>query len=394
MSNSRRTIALMLATVLFGAAFAAPAGLAQEEGEENETQESEANETEEAEENDTQESEANETEEAEANDTEEAEDEDEREEAEEERSVEVQTEGKDVSIELKRETEPREDKVEMAWNAEDATFELAYESENETRETEDKLEAMFGAIAEYRDANNNSRYDPGEELVSGWMLGDEFEDEEDAGLDQRAEWGTPTVSDVTRDGKDGKRITTTAQLGGNGTLTLRLFVFGSFVNLNGTDLSPTGAKIDIVIDRYDFQANDTDLALFLGTETESEYEQEVDDEGDETGVSARNASNQAGPQLVFTWKDTAQVDGQTRDVATTVLEEANETEMDDDGASNERERAFVLSYPRGDEIVHDPRAEVVLASAAGAASDVPGPGLAALLASIAGVAVAAHARRP
>lgn len=373
MTGNRR-LALALVLVLVGAAFVAPTGLAQEDpnetDEENETEEDEAQE------------EANETDEEQAED-------EEREGDEEERSVEIETEGKDVSIELERETEPREDKVEMTWKAEEASFELAYESENASRETEDKLEATFGAVAEYRDENDNGRYDAGEEIVSGWTLGDEREDE--MGLDQRAEWGQPTIDDVTHEGEDGKRIVSTATLGDSGELTLRFLVFGDFVELNGTSLSPTGAKIDIVVEDYSFAANDTELALFLETETESEFEQDVDDEEGETGVSARNASDEAGPRLVFTWKDTAQVDGETRDVETTVLEEETESETDDGEAEHETKRAFVLSYPRGSEIVHDPRAEVLIQSGAGA--DVPGFGVPTGLAALAGLALVVDRRR-
>lgn len=367
MSSKRRAFALLSALLLLGAAFAAPAGLAQDDEDDEEQEEAEQE-----------------------RDDEEAEDEGEEDEREEERSIELEIDGKDVKIELERETEPREDEVEMRWKAEEATFELAYESENETQETEDELEAVFGALAEYRDENDNGRYDAGEEIVSGWALGDEFEDEDEIGLEDRAEWDNPSIDDVSRDGKDGKRITTTAQLGGSGELTLRFLVFGDFVDLNGTSLSPTGAKIDIVVEDYGYQANGTDLALFLETETKREFEQDVDDDDDETGVSARDPGNETAPRLVFTWKDQAEIDGQMRDVATTVLEEETETESDDEEAEHETERSFVLSYPRGEEIVHDPRAEVLLAS--GAQADVPAPGIAALLGSIAAIALAG--RRP
>lgn len=305
-------------------------------------------------------------------------------ESEEKRKLTVEREGNGVEISLERETGPSEDEVKMAWKADDATFELEHESENETREIENKLEAKFGALAEYRDGNDNGRYDPGEEIVSGYVLGDELEDEDELNLTGEASWQTPSIEDVTVDGKDGKKITSTAELGDEGTLTLRFLVFGDFVDLNGTSLSPTGAKIDIVVDQYEFQDNGTALALFLETESENEFEREIDDD-EETGVAAAGQVNRTEVRLVFTWKDSAEVDGSTESVATTVLEEETETETEDGESSTEHERRFALSYPRGETIVHDPKAEVQTATVANGAS---APGLIAALATLAAVAVA------
>lgn len=305
------------------------------------------------------------------------------------RKLTVEREGNGVEISLERETGAREDEVKMAWKADEATFELEHESENETQELENTLEATFGALAEYRDGNDNGRYDAGEEIVSGYVLGDELEDEDELDISGEATWRTPRIEDVTIDGKDGKRITSTADLGDEGTLTLRFLVFGEFVDVNGTSLSPTGAKIDIVVDQYAFRSDGTDLALFLETASETEFEQEIDDD-EETGVAAASRLNETEVRLVFTWLDHAEVDGSSQPVGTTVLEEEMETETEDGESSTEHERRFALSYPRGDRIVHDPKAEVQMGAVANGA---PAPGLLAALATLAAVAVAASARR-
>lgn len=353
--------------LLIGTVFLPMGGLAQDDEEDEADDETEEDEIEE-----------NETEENETDDR------DDDEEDEEKRKLTVEREGNGVEISLERESGPSEDEVKMAWKADDATFELEHESENQTREIENKLEAKFGALAEYRDGNDNGRYDPGEEIVSGYALGDELEDEDELNLTGEASWQTPSIEDVTVDGKDGKKITSTAELGDNGTLTLRFLVFGDFVDLNGTSLSPTGAKIDIIVDQYDYQDNGTALALFLETKSENEFEQEIDDD-DETGVAAAGQVNQIEVRLVFTWKDSAEVDGSTESVATTVLEEETETETEDGESSSEQKRSFALSYPRGEKIVHDPKAEVQTAALANGA---PAPGLIAALATLAAVAVA------
>lgn len=363
MSPTRRPLVLLAALLLLGTALAPATTLAQDDGPDDDEREDEIEHE---------------------DDEQEREREDEREtEHEDERAVNVETEGKDVKIELEQETSPQESEVKMTWEAEDATFKLEHESENETREIEHELEATFWGLAEYHDENDNGAYDPGEEIVDGFALGEDADDEELA-LDQDATWQQPTTQDITRDGHDGKQITSTAHLADEGTFTLRLLVFGEFVQLDDTQLTPTSAKIDIVIEDYPYQANQTDLTLFLETKTESELEVDLDDET-ETGVTAAHPINETEPRLAFTWKDTAQIEGTTHSVATTLLEEEREMERDAEESSSEHERAFALSYPRGDEIVHDPKAEILTGSNVHAS--VPHPALAGLLATLAAVAI-------
>ncbi len=364
--STSRILAVLASLLLVGAAVLPTASLAQEDEEDEEANES-----------------------GDAEQVEEADDDEETDDRlEEKRKVRIETDGSDADISLERETGPREDEVEMRWKAEEATFELEHESENQTEETENELEVIFGALVEYLDESDNGRYDPGEPIAGGWMLGDEFDDEEaEDRVENEASWGPASIDDITRDGKNGKRITSSASLGDEGTFELRFLVFGDFVELNGSDLSPTGAKIDIEIEDYPYQANETDLALFLETETENEFEREIEEE-DERGVSAAGADD-AGSSLVVTWKNTAEVDGTTRAVNTTMLEQKTETETDGEESATEEERRFVLSYPRGDAIVHDPKAEVQMGSAAH--SGVPAAGALAVLATL--VAVAATLRR-
>lgn len=357
MPGTRPTIVLLVALMLLGATLVPTTGLAQDDEPDDDEADDEAD-----------------------DENEDRDDPEDQAEREEDRRIEIQTEANNVEISLEREVGEAEDEVEMTWDADEATFTLEHESENETQETENELKVVLGALAEYEDRNNNSRYDPGEALASGWTLGDEYDGDQD--LEGEAEWRPATIEDITHDGDQGKLITSTASLGEEGTLTLRFLVFGEFVNLNGTDLSPTSAKIDIIIENYPFQENGTDLALFLETETENEIEQEIEDD-DETGIQATNAADELDSSLVFTWLNHADVDGETQPVETTLLEEEVETEIEEGESSTEHERSFVLSYPRGEEIVHDPKAEVLLAS--NATTDVPTIGLPAVLAVLATV---------
>lgn len=389
---------LLLAAMLIGGAALPMVALADEhedeadEPEENETEEEKATElSDEEEENETDErddeEEENETERSDEEDEEAEEADDDADEAddgddderEEKRSVEVESDDEGIEIELKREDGSAEDKVEMSFEMEDATFELKYEQEANATEREQKLEATFQTLAEYRDTNNNSKYDPGEPIVSAWALGEDAEDVEADTLGD-AEWARPSVQDITVDNKTGKEITVNASLGENGTFELRFLVFGDFVDLGNATLEPTSAKIDIGIDRYPYQANDTALTLFMETKSETSLEHEDDDEGE--GVAAASELDGKNVTLRFTWLDEASVDGTDHPVGTTLLKEETELEREEGKVENETKREFALSYARGETIVHDPKASVEIASTEMAISPTPGWGVVAALGAL------------
>lgn len=317
------------------------------------------------------------------------------------RKVDVSIDSGGVEIKLERETASSEDEIKVRFDFDDAEFETKYESEAGDTETEMKLQAQLLSLAEYRDANNNSRYDAGEPLTSSWAFSDESGDE-DADVAANAaggtvHWGTPTLSDVTIENQTGKKIRVPAQLG-SGSVVLVLWVFGDFVDLENSTLKPTSVKIDIVIHDYPYKANDTALALFLQTESKTEFEVEHDHdemEDDEEGVAASDLVGGEPVSLVFTWKDSATVDGASKPVYTTSLRTRSEADTEDGESETERKELFALSYARGNEIVHDPESYVAIESAS-SGNGIPGLMGSAALAAVALAALAAvrERRRP
>lgn len=347
---------------------------------------------------------AAETEEPESSDPDEQEpeerDEDDKDEGDDdERQVEVSVDGDGVEIRLQRESAASEDKIEVSFEFDDAEFETKYEAESGDAETEMKLQAQLLRLAEYRDANNNSRYDPGEPILSAWAFSGSADEEDDdpEPSDGSVHWLAPTVSDVTRDNQSGKQIRAPATLG-SGEFELVMWVFGDFVNLENSTLKPTSVKIDFHIRNYPYHANNTALALFLQTESKTEFEVERDHEemeDDEQGVSASAQLGGAPVSLVFTWKDSATVDGASKPVYTTSLRTKSETETEDGESETERKELFALSYARGMDIVHDPESYVAIETA-GKGSGIPGwTGAAALVAvGVAALGFAHGRRRP
>lgn len=379
-----RLTTLLVASLLIGGAALPMVALADEHEEEADELEEDENETERSGEEDEEGSEEADSDDAdeeskEADDDADEEDDGDDDEREEKRSVEVESDDEGVEIELKREDGSDEDKVEMSFEMEDATFELKYEKETNATEREQKLEATFQTLAEYRDTDNNSKYDPGEPIVSAWALGEEADDAEVATAGE-ADWARPSVQDITLDGKTGKEITVNASLGENGTFELRFLVFGDFVDTGNATLEPTSAKIDIGIDRYPYQANDTALMLFMETKSETSLEHEDDEEGE--GVAASSSLEGKDVTLRFTWLDKASVDGTDRPVGTTLLAEEHEMEREEGEVENETKRSFALSYARGGTIVHDPKASVEIAWTQMATSPTPGWGVLAAMGAL------------
>lgn len=306
------------------------------------------------------------------------------------RAVAVRADDERIEIELKRQQNGTEDKVEVSFDFEDAEFETKFESEDAVSELELKLEATFQALIEYRDSNSNGRYDPGEELVSAWALGDDDDlDDLDVSPDGRISWGVPSTQQVTADGQTGHRITAPAELA-DGRFELVFTVFGDFAQIDQATLRPTSVKVDILIEDYPYQEGNTALALILETKSSTEFEHERDHEDmddDEQGVAATALAGELDVTLAFVWKDHANVDGTQRPVGTTLLESKQETEA---GERQLKER-FALSYERGQQIVHDPETWVSLQSRQ-TSQQTPGLGLALAIAIVGAAALARRNR--
>lgn len=316
------------------------------------------------------------------------------------RLVKVSVASDGVKIELERESAVQEDKVEVTAKLPDAEFLLKYEGKAGENKTEMELQARFLALAEYRDANGNGRYDPGEPIVSVWALSPGSEDEEVDGNKPNGTvgWQSPTASDVTEGGTSGKKIHAPGQLGTDGSFELVFWVFGDYVDLAGSTLKPTSVKIDVIIRDYPYQASDTALAMLLRIESKSESQldrghEEMDD--DEEGVAASADLGGAPVSLVFTWKDSAKVDGASSPVRTTTLRSEIETEQKNGESKDERKEQFALSYARGSEIVHDPELYVAIGSA-DTGFGIPGwtGGAALVAAAVATLALAGRRQRP
>ena len=300
----------------------------------------------------------------EADEEDDEDEEDEEDEREDEMKHEVKTSISDDEIEVKleREAADSESEIEFKLDLSEAKFKLKYEEENEVMESEQKLEVRLTRLLEFVDGDGDGAYDEGETILSSYAIGSDGDDlSGDVPENGSINWAQPSISDITSGTTSGKMVEARGSFGPgeNATFGIDIMVFGDFTMLNGSQLMPTDVKIDFLILDFPYTANNSQVGLLMKTKTKQEQERENEHiDSDEDGIVASSTTDLAAVNLAFTWKSMATVDGVDEAVGTTVLRESVENEPDE----FEFEQRFVLSYARGDSIVHDPVAGVAYAS--------------------------------
>ena len=310
--------------------------------------------------------------------------------------VDVDISGDQITVEMKKETGDSESKIEFKTDLSEGKFKLKFEEETGQLETEQKLEVKLQQLIEFVDGNGNGAYDEGETVASAYHIGDSGNSLSGAPDNGSVNWGTPTLEDITITGKLGKKIVARGTFGdaGQGTFGLDMMVFGDFTSISTSQIRPTDVKIDFIIENYPYTRDDSAVGLMMKTKTKQEQERDhIDLDDDEEGVVAASTTEVNSISLSFSWKQTATVDGVDLPVHTTVLN--SQTDSDED--EFEFKQQFVLSYARGDVIVHDPVAGVGYASVGGASGWLsgllPGFGIVATMATISAGAIVMSPRR-
>ena len=134
----------------------------------------------------------------------------------------------------------------------------------------------------------------------------------------------------------------------DGVFATHIYFVDEFVVVNDTLITPTQVKIDIEITNYNYSHDSSQLALYTKLRAEEQYEvkEETEDEKNGYATEEKEVSITSGAYLgIFSWKETAIVDGVEMDVLTNII---------DDGEDHYRQRLF-MNYPRGNHIYHDPK---------------------------------------
>ncbi len=250
-----------------------------------------------------------------------------------ERNLQIEVSDKEAHIESRLKTGDVHNEFNVEMHAEDEglKFNFEFERDNDTVETEIEFEVVLTEIIEYRDIAADGYYNEStDEVVQVYEL-DEF---------NPIVYTIETISNNT--------VHVFAIETNDTVFSATIYIAGEFSLVNDVLVAPTQLKIDIGIHNFNYTELDTVLALKvkLGSELEVDYEDDdvTEDEEDERATDEHEVEISIGDYSgFFSWIETATVDGVVKEVKATPIE------------IGEEENKLYLNYPRGNEIIHDPK---------------------------------------
>ncbi len=258
----------------------------------------------------------------------------------EKRNVEIRQHQKRAEIQSSWKGNNSEDSLNMNFDFEEGypKININYEAEKKNKQVQLSFNLVFKKVFEFIDQNQNGRYDEKDEIVKSEDLNQvEFKN-------------------INYDNKKGGYNFNTESI--DSSIRFRVQGEDEFAKYGSETLTPSEAKVNLELD-YDFERDDSMLGLKITVESQHEkylqqrtYDEEKGYAFDESGLKLKD-NNYSG---FFTWKNTAEVDGEDKPVnATFISESAVGTTGGED--------VLYLCYQQGSEITHDPKVGVVGESA-------------------------------
>jgi hypothetical protein len=227
-------------------------------------------------------------------------------------------------------------------SSEEFKVSMEFSKLNNTPEPEIEISVEFREIIEFEDKNDNGIYDSGDEEVSEYDL-------------REAEYSEIEYSTETTPDGETEHILT-AQTA-DSVFKVVVHAVGNFAIIESGTLSPSEIKIDLIIQNFPFEEEDTQLALFSKLESEEEMEEEHGGTDDDFDDEKKVHITAADAEAYFSWTETADVDGIETPVKTS-------TETEEDG-----DLKIYFAYERGTEINHDPKLGVPFLTLSSATPD-------------------------
>jgi len=263
------------------------------------------------------------------------------------RKMEIKFEENRLRIRSEWEQDIYTDEFEILFEIENEP-KLKFEYENNMHSSENELsfQVKIKELIEYRDTNRNGRFDEDDIIVNTYSFENSIfknltyqkqlsEDDETINL-----VSTQTVDEVFK---------------------MNIYFSNNFSNINNQILTPSEVKIDFIIDNFPFEEDDTQIALRTILETEHETELDVESFDEKNGFSEGESVldittiNNGG---FFSWAESVIVDGKIKSVNTTIKTQTEETIKENEKISY-RVSNIYFSYPRGSNIIHDPKIGIV-----------------------------------
>jgi hypothetical protein len=263
------------------------------------------------------------------------------------RKMEMEFEENRLRIRSEWDQDNYEDEFEILFDIEDGPyFKLEYENNMHSYENELSFEVKIRELIEYRDTNLNGRFDEDDDIVNTYFLENQIF--KNLSYQKQLSDNNETINLVSTQTEDD-------------VFKLNLYFSNNFSNLNNQILTPSELKIDFIIDDFQFKEEDTQLALRAMIETEYETELEVESFDEINGFSEDESVlditsiNNGG---FFSWAETVIVDGIEKPVNSTIKTKIEETIEENEKNSSKLTNLY-FSYPRGDNIIHDPKIGIV-----------------------------------
>lgn len=204
------------------------------------------------------------------------------------------------------------------------------------------FEIILNKIVEFFDVNNNNRYDHSDEVSSNYKFDSvNFTDliyynETLPSGESIVRAGTHTIDNI---------------------FSIDMMISDNFTPCYKHLISPSEMKIDFVIQNYPYVDNNTQLALLMELVTDHDLDIEEDSFDEKKGFASNETAinissmNHSG---FFSWLNTANIDGVNQSIHASIFKEENFG-----GNGLELDKYLAISYPRGTQIIHDPKIGVV-----------------------------------
>ncbi|MFW9779118.1 MAG: hypothetical protein ACFFE8_09720 [Candidatus Heimdallarchaeota archaeon] len=252
-----------------------------------------------------------------------------------EREISIEHDADDVKIESQLKFGEQKDEIHIEIEVHDEPkVKLEYSSEANSAEIELSFKVKFYSIVEYIDQDANGVFNESEDLLV-----------QEYRLDQVA---FEPIDYVAQDGPGNSTLHIITINTTDGVFLLRFYAVSEFTMVNEAIVTPTQAKIDIEIHNFPYNDSNSDLALQTKLEATKEYEHDDDTEDEAEGRAEEEKEvevSMGGFVGFFSWTETVLVDGVNQTVLSSPVE-------DDDSSTDQK---IFLNYPRGTDIIHDPK---------------------------------------
>jgi hypothetical protein len=268
-----------------------------------------------------------------------------------EREVEFEQQDKEFKAKSKLKSGNSQDEFELEFKAgggDAPEIKLKYKSESSSTHTELEYKVQFDSLIEFSENSNLVGYDANDTVLSEYDLGN-------------TSWD-PVVYSQTTD--NGVTIYEAAVSTADGVFTLRMYLAGSFAQVNGSSLTPNALKIDVEVHNYQYVSNSSYLSLEtdIKSQSQSEYHEKEDTVEEQAGFSSNEAevsigsSNSTG---YFSWVETATADGSNVPVVYSGIITDGNQDDDDIESENKGTVYFTFDAQAPKDLIWDPKVGVV-----------------------------------